>query len=76
MARKRPKCTKKESRGSSFQRTRSRRVEIQPWERCLFFKKGEGGRLGNVETAEGGGRKCRKLATDGLNLLSEKRGSS
>lgn len=44
--------------------------------RCLFSKKGEGGQLGNVENVEGGGRKCRKLTTDGLNLLSEKRGSS
>lgn len=32
----------------------------------------EGGRLGNVENVKGGGRKCRKLTTDGLNLLSEK----
>ena len=44
--------------------------------RCLFSKKGEGGKLGNVENVKDGGRKCRKLATDGLNLLSEKRGSS
>lgn len=44
--------------------------------RCLFFKKGEGGKLGNVENVKDGGRKCRKFVIDGFNFLSEKRGSS
>lgn len=44
--------------------------------RCLFSKRGEGGRLGNVENVEGGGRKCGKPTTDGLNLISEKQDSS